>query len=131
MEFLINQVILLLLITCVIEQVTSEIDFNSTDINSILAGKGNNAFTFVSSYFYSDDVTICNACSECSSNVTNLFMSGDYCIKCQGNSRCDTEIINVKVDFDFDFAWIMTYQVIKSSKYSNEQYVTYIALTNQ
>ena len=112
-----------ILIAYFITQTSSKIDLDAKEINSVVNDRGSNAFTFVASYFYGDGVTICNACSECSfSKLTNLFTNdGDYCIECQGDARCYSEIISVKVDFDFDVAWSIKYHKIKSSTYSDIQ----------
>ena len=111
----------------IIQSSSTELDF--TRIKDVLEGKGQNGFSFVSSYFYNDG-TLCNACSECSSStkVDNLFINqgDDYCIKCEGDARCNSEEITAQVDMDFDSAWAISYHTIEASSSSNEQYVFYV-----
>ena len=119
-------IIILLLVLHLIVQSSCNREVDATTLRKILNKRGRNSFSFASSYFYGDGVTRCSACSECStlSKVENLF-SGvkdeDYCIKCEGDDRCDTEKIIVQVDFDFDFAWSLQFHSIKSSSHFNDQ----------
>ena len=124
MHHLVRYYIILLLVLHVITLSSCSKDVDAAKLASIVKGRGRSKLTFNTSYFYSDGVTHCNACKECSSSSTveNLFTgSEDYCVKCDGDLKCYTEIIMVQVDFDFDNAWSLKYHSIISSSYSRMQ----------